>query len=176
MSEYRKTAVGELYFVTLTVVGWIDVFSRKEYKDILVENLKHCQEKEGLEIYCYVIMSNHVHLIVRLTDKDLTELLGRLKSYTAKKIIAAVEENTKESRKDWLLYLFNYFAKSSKQYSKYHYWQYTNHPTPLYTPEVTQQKIDYIHMNPVRAGIVIESDKYLYSSACSESPLRVVER
>ncbi len=130
MSEYRKTSEGEVYFVTLTVVGWIDVFSRKEYKDILVENLKYCIEKEGLEIYCYVIMTNHIHLITRRIEKDLTELLGRFKSYTAKKILATIEEDKMESRKEWLLYMFNYFAKANKQYSKYHFWQYTNHPTP----------------------------------------------
>jgi REP element-mobilizing transposase RayT len=118
-------------------------------------------------------MLNHIHLIVR-HDKDLADLLGRFKSYTAKKIISAIESNDKESRKSWLLYLFNFFAKTNKQYSKYHFWQYTNHPTPLYSFEVTQQKIDYIHLNPVRAGIVTEAHTYLYSSACFDSPLKVM--
>src|SRR5690606_12681581 len=100
MSEYRRTAPGELYFVTLTVQGLIDVFSRKEYKDILIENLKYCQQKEGLEIFAYVIMTNHIHLIARRQEGDLTELLGRLKSYTAKKIVAVIEANPEESRKE----------------------------------------------------------------------------
>ena len=77
MSEYRKTYAGDLYFVTLSVVGWIDVFSRRDYKDILVENLGYCQQREGLEIYAYVIMTNHLHLIARRQDEALTELLGR---------------------------------------------------------------------------------------------------
>ena len=174
MSEYRKAVPNELNFVTLTIVGWVDVFSRKEYKDILVENLKYCQEKENLQIFCYVIMTNHIHLIVR-HDKDLGYLLGRFKSYTAKKIISAIENNDKESRRSWFLYLFNFFAKTNKQYSKYHFWQYTNHPIPLHSPEVTRQKVDYIHLNPVRAGIVTEANTYLYSSACFNSPLKVME-
>ena len=64
MSEYRKTRADELYFVTLTVTGWVDVFSRKEYKDILVENLGYCQQKEGLEIFAYVIMTNTCILLL----------------------------------------------------------------------------------------------------------------
>lgn len=88
MSEYRKTTPDDLYFITLTVVGWVDVFSRKEYKDVLVKNLKYCQQKEGLEIFAYVIMTNHLHLVARRQYGDLTELLGRFKSYTSKKILS----------------------------------------------------------------------------------------
>jgi REP element-mobilizing transposase RayT len=69
MSEYRITTPDELFFVTLTTVGWIDVFTRNEYKNILIENLKYCQENEKLDIYCYVIMSNHIHLICRRQKK-----------------------------------------------------------------------------------------------------------
>ena len=117
MSEFRKTSPDDIYFVTLTVVGWVDVFTRQDYRDILVQNLSHCQEKEGLEIYAYVIMSNHFHMIARRKEADLGELLGRFKSFTAKKIIENIEANQRESRKDWLMYLFKFFAKVNKQYS-----------------------------------------------------------
>ena len=63
MSEYRKTTPDELFFVTLTVMGWIDLFTRAIYKDIIVRNLQYCQKKEKLEIFCYVIMTNHLHMI-----------------------------------------------------------------------------------------------------------------
>ncbi|GAA4422626.1 transposase [Pontibacter saemangeumensis] len=173
MSEYRRTSPDEVYFATLTVVGWVDVFSRKEYKDILVENLKFCQEKQGLQLFAYVIMTNHLHLIARRQKADLTELLGRFKSYTAKKIIEAIEKNPQESRKEWLLYLFEHFAKTNTQYSNYHFWNYKNHPTLLHTNAVLDQKVEYIHQNPVRAGLVTEPEYYLYSSACADSPIRV---
>jgi REP element-mobilizing transposase RayT len=52
-----------LYFVSFAVVYWLDVFTRNEYKDILVENLKYCQENKGMEIIAWCIMTNHVHLI-----------------------------------------------------------------------------------------------------------------
>ena len=175
MSEYRRTSFDETYFVTLTVVGWVDAFSRKEYKDILVENLSFCQLRLDLEIFSYVIMTNHIHLIARRQEGDLTELLGRFKSYTSKKIIEAIEKNIQESRKEWLLYLFNYFAKTNNQYSSYHFWSYKNHPTLLRSHDVFKQKIDYIHQNPVRAGIVTQPEHYLYSSASPDSPLKVLE-
>ena len=174
MSEYRITTPEELFFVTLTTVGWIDVFTRNEYKNIMIENLKYCQENENLDIYCYVIMSNHIHLICRRQDKDLKELLGRFKSYSAKQILKAIENNPQESRKEWLLYLFNYFAKANKQYSKNHFWQYTIHPVLLYSYDIIKQKMEYIHMNPVRAGLVNEPENYTYSSANIFSPLKVI--
>jgi len=175
MSEFRITTPDELYFVTLTTVGWVDVFTRNDYKNILVENLAYCQLNENLEIYSYVIMSNHIHMICRRQDKDLNELLGRFKSYSAKQIIKAIENNPQESRKEWLLYLFNYFAKANNQYSKNHFWQYTNHPVLLYSNDVIKQKMDYIHSNPVRAGLVNEPENYIYSSANIFSPLKVIQ-
>jgi putative transposase len=175
MSEFRKTTPDELYYVTLTVAGWVDVFTRNCYKNILVNNLQCCQQNEQLEIYCYVIMSNHLHLSCCRLDKDLTELLGRYKSNTAKQIIKEIKDNPHESRREWLLYLFQYFAKTNKQYSNNHFWQYTNYPLLLYSNRIIQQKVDYIHMNPVRAGLVTEPEHYLYSSACVNSPLRVLE-
>jgi REP element-mobilizing transposase RayT len=176
MSEYRKTHPAGLFFVTLTVVGWINVFDRSIYKDILISNLKHCQEKEGLQIYAYVIMSNHFHMVAaREPDEDLTELLGRFKSFTAKKILNEIKENNQESRREWLLKLFEYFARENKQYDKYHFWQYTNQPTLLYSADVIKQKINYIHQNPVRAGLVNDAANYIYSSACLDSPLKVLD-
>jgi len=175
MSEYRKTSPNDLYFVTLTIEGWVDLFTRRDYKDIIVENLQYCQEKEGLEIYCYVIMSNHLHMICRRRDNDLNELLGRFKSYTSKKFLSVIDGNLKESRKEWLLYLFSFFAKKNKQNSNYHLWNYTNHPTILINNSVINEKRNYIQQNPVRAGLTIDEHSYLYSSACLESPLKVLD-
>jgi putative transposase len=173
MSELRKTSAFDLYFVTLTVCGWTDLFTRNIYKEIIIKNLQHCREKEGLQIFCYVLMTNHLHMICNRVDADLSELLGRFKRFTSKELLRAIESNTQESRKEWLLHQFEFFAKANNQYSKYHLWQYTNHPVSLYSPEVTRQKRDYIHQNPVRAGIVTDAAAYLFSSACEDSPLKV---
>ena len=172
MSEFRKTEPGKLYFVTLTVAGWIDVFTRDLYRNVIIDSLKYCQEKESLEIYAYVLMTNHLHLIMRRdSEQTLTELLGRFKSFTIKKIIKLIQDNPKESRKEWMVKMFEYYANVNNQYSDYHFWQYTNAPIELYSAEAIMQKVEYIHNNPVRAGFVIAPEFYPFSSACTDSPL-----
>lgn len=123
MSEYRKTYQGGLFFITLTVVGWIDVFTRKEYADIIVENLEFCQKEKDLAIFAYVIMPSHIHLIVRRNEGLLSDWLRDFKSYTAKQIIKEIENGGFESRKEWFLHLFKYYAKFQAQNSKYMFWQ-----------------------------------------------------
>jgi putative transposase len=175
MSENRQTSPDDLYFVTLTIMGWINLFDREEYKSIIIQNLRYCQEKENLDIFSYVIMSNHLHMVCRRKGFDLKELLGRFKSVTSKQFIKEIHENIKESRKEWLLQLFGDYAKENKQYKGFHIWQYTNFPTLLYSNEVIDQKVNYIHENPVRAGLVTEAAFYRYSSACQDGPIKVME-
>lgn len=173
MSEYRKTYEGGLFFITLTVVGWIDVFTRKEYADIIVENLEFCQKEKDLAIFVYVIMPSHIHLIVRRNEGLLSDWLRDFKSYTAKQIIKEIENGGFESRKEWLLHLFKYHAKFQAQNSKYMFWQKSNHPTDLFTEKAIKQKTDYIHQNPVAANLVTEESYYHYSSANPLSPLKM---
>ena len=174
MSELRKANTpNATYFITLSVVGWLDVFTRPLYADEIIKNLKYCQTNKGLEIFEYVIMSSHIHLICRRNQGLLSDLLRDFKSYTAKQILKLIQENPQESRKEWLMYMFKFFANRYAQNAEYMFWQKTNHPTELYTPSVTQQKVDYIHNNPVAAGIVTDATYYLYSSACPQSPLEV---
>ena len=174
MSELRKANIPDAtYFVTLTVVGWIDVFTRREYCDEIVKNLAYYQQKKGLEVFEYVIMPSHLHLICRRNEGVLSELLRDFKSYTAKRLLGLIQENEQESRKEWLMYMFHFFANRYAQNAEYMFWQKTNHPIELYSNKVIQQKVDYIHQNPVKAGIVTEPWYYLFSSACAESPLKV---
>ncbi len=175
MSELRKANFDGLFFVTLTVVGWVDVFSRRDYADILTRNLQYCQEHKGLEIFAYVIMTNHIHLIATHNEGNLNLLLARYKSYTAKEIINLIEKNEKESRQDWLLHMFKFHARYKKQYDEYHFWQSTNHPILIFDHHMLMQKINYIHMNPVRAGYVLAPEHWYFSSACPCSPLKVME-
>ncbi len=172
MSDKRNTSADEVYFVTLTISGWVDIFTREVYRKILVENLSFCQESQGLEIFEYVIMSNHIHLICRRRESDLKELLGRFKSYTSKELLKEISQNVQESRTQWILNQFRFFAKQNEQYKEYHVWDSNNYPVLLYSSGIYEQKKNYIHHNPVRAGIVARPEYYLYSSACPDSPLK----
>ncbi len=92
-----------VYFVSFAVNKWVDVFTRNEYKNILGESLRICQQSKGLEIFAWCIMTNHVHLIVRAKDDFiLPDILRDFKKFTSKSILKAIAENTFESRKEWL--------------------------------------------------------------------------
>ena len=80
-----------------------------------------------------------------------------------------------ESRKDWLLKLFRQFAAGNKQYGNYPIWDYTDHPVALFSNSVIEQKMHYVEQNPVRVGLVTEAQFYKYSSACFDSPLKVLD-
>ncbi len=115
MSEKRKANTESPYFLTFTVVGWIDVFTRQKYCNIILESLEFCRKHKNLEVFAFVIMSNHIHIIARQSEGKLNEVICDFKSFTAKKIINEIENNQQESRKDRLLHLFKYHAKYSKQ-------------------------------------------------------------
>ncbi len=152
------------HYITLQVIRWIDVFTRKKYRDILIESLVYCQIEKKLEIYAYIIMSNHVHLIVRSGIDDLSGTLRDFKKYTSKKIVNEIENET-ESRREWMLKLFEFEAKKRMKVKGRQFWTHENHAIQLFSNEFIKEKIDYIHNNSVRAGIVEHAEDYLYSSA-----------
>ena len=102
------------YFLTFQVVGWADVFTRKDYRDIILESITHCRQHKGLIVFAYVIMTNHVHVIFQSGHDDLSGLVRDFKKFTSKKILAAIRFNPKESRKRWLEMIFRYHAKYNK--------------------------------------------------------------
>ena len=155
-----------LYFVSFAVVGWLDVFTRNEYKDLIVESLTFCQKKKGMEIHAWCIMTSHLHLIFRSIGNQNPELLlGDFKRFTSKNIIKAIQENPKESRKEFLLDYFKKEAQKTSNTSNNQFWRHDNKPIELWSNEVIQQKINYIHNNPVAEGIVFRPEDYKYSSA-----------
>ena len=89
------------YYLTFQVVFWIDVFTRKTYRDIIIDSLRYCQQDKCLEIYAYVIMSNHIHLLVRSSKGELSATIRDFKKYTSKKIIEEIITGT-ESRREWI--------------------------------------------------------------------------
>jgi REP element-mobilizing transposase RayT len=156
---YKITDQQGLHFVTATVVQWVDVFTRTDYCNILLDSLRFCQEKKGLNIFGWVIMTNHLHMIVSCRqDFELSDTLRDFKKFTASKVVEAIERNPKESRKSWLLWLL-------KGKGNITFWQEGNHPEEIRTMDFFRQKINYIHQNPVRATIVDKEEEYIYSSA-----------
>ena len=155
------------YFVSFAVVDWQDVFTRKEYKQILIDSLSYCQKEKGMEIYAWCIMTNHVHLIFRsATAYPPQHLLGDFKRFTSRKLIEAIQNNPRESRKEILLKSFRDNAAKTSNCTKFQFWRHDNKPIiQLWSNKVVYQKIRYIHMNPVEEGYAFRPEDYLYSSA-----------
>ena len=162
---YKITNKEALHFVTFAVVGWVDVFTRKQYKDILIDSLRHCQKEKGLVVYGWCIMSNHVHLAVAAQDHNLSDILRDFKKYTAKQVIQAIAGNVQESRKEWMLEVFKRQGALNSRNTENQFWRQDNQPKEMYSEGFIKQKLDYIHNNPVAEGIVDKAEEYLYSSA-----------
>ena len=154
------------YYLTIQVVYWVDLFSRQLYRDIVIDSLSYCQKNKGLEIYAWVIMSNHIHLAVRSSINDLSGTIRDFKKFTSKQIINSIDHGN-EIRKMWMFRLFAHAANSQNKKGQNQVWTHENHAVELISNKFTDQKIGYIHMNPVRAGIVTKPEQYIYSNATS---------
>ncbi len=109
--SYKIANQEQPYFLTLTVIDWVDIFTRKDYKITIVDSLNYCVTSKGLEIFAWVIMSNHIHLMVRAKEGfELSHILRDLKKFTSKAIIAKILE-IGESRREWPLNKFAFEAK-----------------------------------------------------------------
>ncbi len=158
------------YYLTLQVIDWVDIFSRKIYRDILIDSMDFCRKEKGLRILAYTIMTNHMHCILNARDENLSDILRDLKRFTSTKILKTIE-TIEESRKDWMLKRFEFAARSNIRSGKHQFWTHENHAEEIYSNKFIIQKMNYIHFNPVRAGWVEKPEDWLYSSARNYSGL-----
>ena len=164
--KYKFYNPNRIYLISFATVNWIDVFTRRLYKDILVESINYCISHKGLIVYAWVIMSNHVHMVISTNSVPLEEIIRDLKKHTSKSILKAIEENPQESRKEWMLWMFERAGKKNSNNSKYQFWQQHNQPEELSIMLFgIDRAINYVHQNPVEAGFVSKAEEYLYSSA-----------
>ncbi|MBN9485145.1 MAG: transposase [Bacteroidetes bacterium 43-93] len=163
--RYFITDQHATYFLTFTVVEWIDIFTRPEYKQVIVDSLNYCIAEKGLECYGWVLMTNHMHLIVRaIPPATLSGIIRDYKKFTSKKLLEIIQ-TIPESRRDWLLRKFGYWANSTGRAENYKLWTDDNHAINLDNSNLFKQKLDYIHENPVRQQIVAYAQDYIFSSA-----------
>ena len=113
----------KLYHITFTIIHWLDVFIRREYRDLFLESVKYCQVNKGLEVYAYCIMSSHVNMIIgRNGEENLEGIIRDLKKFTLVKLIEAIAANPQESRKELLLGLFERAGRKNSNNTKYQFW------------------------------------------------------
>ncbi len=163
--KYKFCDPNELYFVTYTLIYWIDLFIRNEYKDIMLASWRHCQQFKGLDIYGWCIMTSHVHMIIGASGNRPENIMRDMKRHTSEKLREAIIRHPGESRKKWLLEMMEKKGKENCHNRDFQLWQQDSHPIQLFSLKVAHQKLNYTHYNPVVAGIVEKPEDYLYSSA-----------
>ncbi|GAB2767586.1 REP element-mobilizing transposase RayT [Hymenobacter luteus] len=164
-----------LYFLTFSVVEWVDIFTRPLYKDIVIDSLRFCQQRKGLELFAFCLMTNHLHLICRAEDgKALSDIVRDFKKYTSRQLFEAIHLNQQESRRTWLDWIFRSQGSFNSNNSTAQIWQQRSHGVELRNEEMVQQRLHYTHQNPVRAGICYRAEDYLYSSASQYAGLEAL--
>ena len=164
-TKYKATTTEEAFFITITTVGWVDVFTRLNQKYVIINALQHCQTNKGLEIYAYCIMSSHIHLLCKATNGFiLSDVIRDFKKFTSKKIIQTIIDEP-ESRREWMLDYFKKACANLKREQHYKIWQDGYHAEIVESNWFIKQKLNYIHNNPVKDKIVLLAEDYFFSSA-----------
>lgn len=166
--KYKFRDQSKIYFVTFTVIDWIDIFIRDEYRNIIIDSVRYCQINKGLEVYAYCFMTSHIHWIIGTGGPNkLEDIIRDLKSFTSRHIRKAMEDKNyvHESRREWILRRMYQAGKYNSNNIDFQFWQQHSHPIELNTNEIIDQKLEYIHLNPVAAGFVDVPESWMYSSA-----------
>jgi putative transposase len=157
-SRYKIIQEDAPHFVTLTVLHWIPVFTRPQTVAIIFDSLSFLM-REGLKVHAYVVLENHLHLVVQ--SEQIGRDLARLKSFTARALISYLIEHDVKTILDQLAF----YKKAHKDDRTYQFWQEGSHPKIIQSDEMMRQKVEYIHQNPVKRGYVDLACHWRYSSA-----------
>lgn len=164
MSSYKIYDNINLYFITSTIVEWYPVFTKRFYFDIIIESLSYCRSEKYLQIHAYVIMLNHIHLVVSLekgVSKELSNIMRDFKQYTSRSITTGLEDENNYKA----LNVFKAAAIKASRGNNYKVWKDGFYPKAIYDERFGNQKIEYIHNNPVTKGYVLKPEHWYYSSA-----------
>jgi REP element-mobilizing transposase RayT len=157
-SRYKVSLNNQAYFVTCSIVNWLPLFSNPEFAQTILDSLDFLNKAGRLILHAFVIMENHLHLIV--SSPDLQKELGDFKSFTARKIL----DSLKERKSNSILEQLRFSKKTHKRGQTFQLWQEGSHPQLIVGWEMLRQKMDYLHANPVRRGYVEDPAHWRYSS------------
>ena len=146
-------------FITSTVVGWLPVFTTEARCQIIVDALDYCRQHKGLRVYGWVILDSHLHAVV--AAPDVPRVMADFKRHTARQLV----EQLKKEDCAWLLRLMREACPGYKEESDYQVWQEGYHPQAIVSDAVMEQKLTYLHNNPVKRGLAAAPGHWRYSSA-----------
>lgn len=163
-SRYQIHETHRSHFITSTFVEWLPVLTTAIRYQIIADSLLYCQEQKGLKIYAWVLLDNHLHAIV--SAPDLTQVLADFKRHAARRLIDQLESEGCE----WLLNQLRYYRAKHKQESEFQVCQEGVHPQSIADDAMMHQKMEYVHLNPVRRGWVLQPEHWVWSSAHERLP------
>lgn len=161
MERYRIVEGVGIYFVTFTIVEWMPVFIEEATCKIFTESLNFCIKNKRLGVNAYVIMPTHTHAVVFDKDFDnerLKHTLDDLRKFTGRQLLDYADANLPNS-------FGQTFRENAKEDRQRKFWQSTQHPEGIFTEKFYRQKFNYIHLNPVRKGLVRSAVDWRFSSA-----------
>ncbi|MEO7309724.1 MAG: transposase [Chitinophagaceae bacterium] len=119
--KYKFWDSNKMYLVSFATINWVDVFTRNDYSDLVLDNWKFCQRENGLEIFAWCIMPSHTHRIISSRRSKLEDIIRDMKSFTSRHIRKAIAAHPRESRKEWMTWMFERAGKnnvSNKDWSR----------------------------------------------------------
>ena len=164
MRRYKIQENGIIpHYITWTITGWLPIFVSHKYYDILTESLKYCRLQKSLLVHAYVIMPTHAHLTLSVQQGgDLVAVLRDSRKFIAKEIVRQLKQDG-NSLFDWAFR--DAARKQGRPEGSYAVWQPGGHPEVIMSSGFARQKVDYLHDNPVRKGLVWRPEDWRYSSA-----------
>ena len=159
MGRWKNISLeGYAYFVTTKIRDYIKVFETEPYFQIIIENLNFYRSKFGFKLWAYVIMPEHIHFMIHLADtSNLSKIMEEFKRYTSKRILAELQ---KDNRTD----LLRLFTIDNPRKEKHMVWEEGFRGLGVRSEKVFNIKMNYIHNNPVKRGLVENPEDYVYSS------------
>ena len=147
------------HFVTCTILHWLPIFTRQESVDIILNSLKFLQKQDNLRLHAYVILENHLHMVLR--SDDLRKSMESFKKFTAREILNLLRRENATTILDQLAF----YKKAHRKEKSFQVWEEGYQPKLIQSEAMLKMKIDYIHYNPVKRGYVDKAIHWRYSSA-----------
>jgi len=155
----------DIYFITNSIINYIDLFTCNEYSEIIIDSLNHCSREKGLNVHAWCLMPGYLELIASAQqEQTFADIMRDFKKFTSKKITKTIQL-IDENRKDWLLDKFEFAGRYNTKIKDYKVWQDGYNPVRCFSPDFLRQKIDKVHHCPVKEGFVWEPQHYALSSA-----------
>ena len=166
--RYIITEPGQAHFMTCTIVEWLPVFTRPETMQIIIDCWQYQREQEGLKLYGFVILENHLHFVAQAPRLD--KCISSFKSFTARKLIDYLQAQNMQR----FLTRLRFAKCAHKEDREYQFWQEGVHAEMVSSEDIMREKLSYIHENPIKRGYVNRAEYWRYSSASNYEGLEGV--